>query len=346
MMKKKGLFPGVIAFLVVGICLLAFPLFAKNPVELRLSSFTPPTHIMNTKVLQPWIENVEKQTNGLVKITLYPGSTLGSPMDQYDLVVRGAAHVSWGFPGYTPGRFPLTSVMDLPFMSPSAEIGSRIVQRLYDNGYLKSEFEDVKLLALGVPTSIDLHSKKKPVRTLEDLRGMRIRVLSPIMGKIIKKWGGVPVAMPATEIFIALDRGTIDAMFTDPLTLYALKCNEVTEYHTNVGIASSPFFFIMNKETWDQLPADVKEIIDGLSGEYFSADLNGRMIDELERKTWKRLEMEGHSVYTLSPEERERWKISAETAIDEWVRDMEQKELPGSKVLEEALRLKEEFSGN
>jgi TRAP-type C4-dicarboxylate transport system substrate-binding protein len=135
-------------------------------------------------------------------------------------------------------------------------------------------------------------------------------------------------------------------MFTDPLTLYALKCNEVTEYHTNVGIASSPFFFIMNKETWDQLPADVKEIIDGLSGEYFSADLNGRMIDELERKTWKRLEMEGHSVYTLSPEERERWKISAETAIDEWVRDMEQKELPGSKVLEEALRLKEEFSGN
>ena len=124
---------------------------AQETINLRLSSFVPAKHFMNTRVLEPWIKTVENHTAGKLKIKLYPGSTLGKPQAQYDMAARGVADISWGILGYTPGRFPLATVMELPFISPSAEIGSRMAQRLYEAGYLKSEFKDVKLLALGMP---------------------------------------------------------------------------------------------------------------------------------------------------------------------------------------------------
>jgi TRAP-type C4-dicarboxylate transport system substrate-binding protein len=316
---------------------------AEEIFSLKLSSFTPPSHPMNTMVFQPWMETIREQTGGRVEITLYAGSVLGKPQDQYDLLTGGVCDLSWGIMGYTPGRFPLTSVMELPFMSPSAEAGSRITQRLYDGGYLGSEYADVKLLALGLPTGIDLHTRDKQVKTLEDIRGLRIRVFSPVMGKIVKAWGGVPVAMPASEVYLAMSRGVLDAVMMDVLTLTASKLDEVTRFHTRINISSSPFFFAMNRKTWDRLPPDIQAAFLENSGEYFSADLNGKMIDDLNLKTWKLLESRGHTVGDLEAAELERWQQSSLFALEEWRQEMEQAGLPGSEILREAQRLRAAF---
>jgi TRAP-type C4-dicarboxylate transport system substrate-binding protein len=316
---------------------------ADSGFSLKLSSFTPPNHPMNTLVFEPWMKTISEQTGGRVKISLYAGSVLGKPQDQYDMVVNGVCELSWGILGYTPGRFPLTSVMELPFMSPSAETGSRIVQRLYDGGHLKAEYEDVKLLALGLPTGIDLHTRDKQVRTLEDIKGMRIRVFSPVMGKIVKVWGGVPVAMPASEVYLAMSRGVLDAVMMDVLTLTATKLDEVTNFHTRINISSSPFFFAMNKKTWEKLPADIQAMFQRQSGEYFSADLNGKMIDNLNLKTWKMLESRGHTVIDLKPAELERWREASVFALDEWRQEMDAAGAPGTEILRETQKLKTAF---
>jgi TRAP-type C4-dicarboxylate transport system substrate-binding protein len=317
---------------------------AEEVFSLKLSSFTPPNHPMNTLVFEPWMKAISEQTGGRVKITLYAGSVLGKPQDQYDLVAGGVCDLSWGILGYTPGRFPRTSVMDLPFMSPSAEAGSRIVQRLYDGGYLGEEYAEVKLLALGLPTGIDLHTRDKEVKTLEDIRGLRIRVFSPVMGKLVKAWGGVPVAMPASEVYLAMSRGVLDAVMMDVLTLTATKLDEVTRYHTRINISSSPFFFAMNRRTWEKLPADIQAVFSENSGEYFSADLNGTMIDNLNLKTWQLLESRGHKVTDLKPEELERWQQSSLFALEEWQKEMDGAGLNGSAILAEARRLKAAFA--
>jgi TRAP-type C4-dicarboxylate transport system substrate-binding protein len=315
-------------------------------IHLKMSSFTPPPHFMNKGVLEPWIEMVERETNGKVQIELYAGSTLGKPQDQYDMAVKGIADITWGIMGYTPGRFPLSTVMDIPFMSPSAEIGSAMIQQLFDMGYFDKEYSDVKVLALGMPTGIDLHTRKREIRTLKDMKGMRVRIFSPIMGDVIKKWGGVPVSMPATEVYVSLERGVLDAVVMDPTTLYATKLNEVVEYHTRADLFSSPFFFVMNKSTWNSLPPDVQRVIQKFSGMYFAAELNGKRGDKAAAEAWKQLEADGHAVFVLKGVEKQRWEESALFAAEKWVEQMEKQGLPGRKVYVEALRLKKEYSGN
>jgi len=317
---------------------------AQETITLRLSSFVPAKHFMNTRVLEPWIKAVENRSEGKLKIKIFPGSTLGKPQAQYDMAARGVADITWGLLGYTPGRFPLATVMELPFISPSAEIGSRMVQRLYDKGFLKSEFKDVKLLALGMPPSMDLHVIRRPVKTLDDLKGMKIRTPSAMMGKIIKIWGGVPVPLPAPEIYLSLERGVIDGVFLDPLTLVGVRASEVTKYHTRVGVSAPVFFFAMNQKTWDRLPPDVRKVIDEFSGEYWGADINGVIADKASSGVLKKLEQAGHTVYSLPPKELKRWQDTAAPVFDEWLKSMEAKGLPGKAVLQEVLRLKTQLS--
>jgi TRAP-type C4-dicarboxylate transport system substrate-binding protein len=344
--RKKMNFKKVSMINLILICSLAIAassLSTADTITLKLSSFVPEPHFMNRAVLQPWIEMVEERTDGIVQIEVYYGASLGKPQDQYDMAVKGIADITWGILGYTPGRFPLSTVMDIPFMSPSAEVGSRMIQRLYDEGYLSEEYKDVKLLALGMPNGVDLHSRKKLVKNLEDLKGLRVRVWSPIMGEVFKTWGAVPVSMPATEVYVSMERGVIDAVVMDPITLFATKLNEVVEYHTRAGMFSSAFFFAMNKDTWGKLGPDIQKVIDELSGEYFAVELNGKRADVAAAEAWKRIEAEGQTVYLLDKGEKARWEESSRYVAEKWVDEMEKKGLSGEKVYNEALRLKKEF---
>ena len=343
-MRKHQFWASIGVLWVFLIIVFSAPAIADKPINLRLSSFVPPGHFMNTKILQPWIETIDKDTNGKVKIKIYPGSALGKPQDQYDMAVRGVADITWGILAYTPGRFPLATVMELPFMSPNAEIGSRIVQRCYEKGVFGNEFEDVKLLALGMPPNMDLHTTKKKVQTLSDLKGMKIRTPSAMMGKLIKRWGGVPVAMPAPEVYMSLERGVIDAVFFDPLTLMGIKANEVTKYHTRVGISTVVFFFAMNQKTWDRLPPNVQKVFNERSGEVLSAGLNGKIADKTVVGVYKKLTAAGHDIYVLPAQELVVWEKSVEPAFGEWVKAMEEKGLPGKKVLEHTRSIRSELT--
>ena len=334
-----GIFSAVILFV------FSVPVFADKPITLRLSSFLPSGHFMNVKIIKPWIADIEKRTNGKVKIKVYAGGALGKPQEQYDMAARGVADITWGILAYSPGKFPLATVVELPFMSPSAEVGSRMVQRLYDKGYFGDEFDEVKLLTLAMPPNMDLHSRKHPVKKLEDLKGMKIRTPSAMIGGLIKNWGGVPVAMPAPDVYMSLERGVIDSIFLDPLTLMGLKIYEVTKYHTRVGISTTVLFFAMNKKTWDSLSPDVQKVFDELSGEHLGADLNGKIADRAVLGVYKKLAASGDTIITLSPQEMEKWKASSQPAFDAWLKSMEKKGLPGKKVLDETYRLRKEVGG-
>lgn len=341
---RKGLFITIVVAMLVGLVLTgSSPLMAEDTIQLRLSSFVPPKHFMNAGILQPWVDRIEKRSNGRLKIRIYSGSALGKPQDQYDIVVRGAADIAWGVAAYNPGRFPLTTVMELPFMYPNAEIGCRMIQRLYDKGYLESEYRDVKLLALGMPPGLDIHSNKGLIRSIDDLSGMKVRVNSAMMGNLVKGWGKTPVAMPATEIYLSLDRGVIDVIFLDSLTLFGMRLNEVTKFHTVLGMSNTNFWFAMNKRTWDLLPSDLKGIVNDLSGEYLSADIHGKAADKVLKGALNKLEKAGHRVYRLSPDELDAWKKASTPAYDAWLKDMAAKGLPGKRVLEAAQALRAEL---
>lgn len=341
---RKGLL-GVVLVLALAVSIVGLSRMAqaKEVYKFRLSSFTPPMHFMNKGILEPWIKQVAAKSGGRIEIKLFPGSALGKPRDQYDMAVRGVCDISWGILAYMPGRFPLSTVVELPFMVPNAEIGSRTMWTLYQQGYFGKEFEDVHLLSLATPPPMDLHTRNKKVETLADLKGLKIRTPSPMIGELITRWGGVPVGMTLNEVYLSLERGVIDGVFLDPLTFLGIRANEVTKYHTKVGISTTPVFFAMNKKAWNKLPPDLQKVMTELTGLYWSVDLNGKMADRAVAATWKKLEKAGHGVITLSPAEKAKWVKAAQPAVKQWIEAMNAKGLPGQKVYEHAEALKNKF---
>ncbi|MFC1822471.1 TRAP transporter substrate-binding protein [Thermodesulfobacteriota bacterium] len=343
----KFMSKSIMILFIIFSCLCFFSIAnAEKEITLRISSFLPSFHIINKVFLEPWAKKIEKRTNGKLKMKLYPGGTLGKAKNQYDMVVRGVADIAWGVTGYTPGRFPLTSVIELPFMVPSDEIGCRIIQRLYDEGYLKNEFDDVKLLALFTPPATDLHTRKKLVKNISDFKGLKIRTPSPIIGELIKNWGGVPVGLPASEIYLTLERGVIDGLLIDVNTIIPIKADEVTKYHTKLGVSAAALFLVMNKKTYTSLPSDCKKAINEFSGEWW-AYFHGKATDKAADENWSRLKKDSDRIiYTPSSQEIDAWKKAAQPIINKWIKDNEEKGLPARKVFDRAMELKNEFSKN
>lgn len=172
------------------VCLVCSPAFAQDkPIELRFSSWVSTGHGHHRTVMEPWAKMIEEKSGGRLKVTIYPGGTLGKPADHYDLIKNGIADMGFAAPGYTPGRFPLVSVTELPLLFKTSKGGSVAVMSLFDK-YFKKEFGDVKLLWIWVHPPGQFHLGKKAVHTLEDMAGLKIRAATPMTAEMVKGLGG------------------------------------------------------------------------------------------------------------------------------------------------------------
>lgn len=308
-----------------------------EPIELKLSHFVPVKHVHHEKVLEPWARKIEALTNGRVRITIIPNQELGSASEQYDLVYEGVADISFGLPDYTPGHFPLTACIKLPFMIKSAEAGSLVLWDTYEK-YLKNEYKDVKVLALSCVGPAQLFTTKKHVKTLEDLRGMKIRTPDPFVSKVLEQLGAIPVKRTITEAYGVLKSGEVDGIVSPWEGMNSFKFYEPCKYYTVINLYSMPLFVIMNKHKYESLPEDIRKIIDKNSGEKLSA-LSGRVYDQEDIKGRKLAEENGGITYQLPPKEVERWKRVAMPIGDEWIEDMRAKGLLGQEVLSHVVDL-------
>jgi len=173
----------------------------EEPIELKISHFGLPTWAQQTEVLEPWAKTIETLAKGRIKFSFFPNEILGKANEQYDLVLKGITDIGCSVTEYTPGRFPLTSSMKLPFLGvQSGEQASIVLWRIY-NDYLKEEFKDTKVLWLWCHGPGQIHTVNKPVRTLEDLKGLRIRIVDPLMAKVLEQLGAIPVKCSAPDTY-------------------------------------------------------------------------------------------------------------------------------------------------
>ena len=208
---------------------------------------------------------IEEKSGGRLKVTIFPGGTLGKPADHFDLVKNGIADMGFAAPGYTPGRFPLISVTELPLLFKTSKGGSQAVWSLFDK-YFKTEFTGVKVLWIWVIPPGHVHLAKKPVRVLEDLAGLKIRAGTPMLGNMVKALGGTPVNIAAPETYNALERGVVDGTIFPWEAIYSFNLAEVLRYHAVVDLCVAPLITLMNQKRYDSLPPDLRKVIDELSG--------------------------------------------------------------------------------
>jgi TRAP-type C4-dicarboxylate transport system substrate-binding protein len=310
----------------------AVPAAAQDkPIELKFSSWVSAVHGHHTGVMVPWAKMIEEKSKGRLKITIYPGSTLGKAVDHYDMVKDGVADMGFTTPGYTPGRFPLIAATELPVLFKSSRGGSLAVMSVFDK-YLKNEFKDVKVLWFWVHPPGHFHLAKKQVKVLEDLQGLKIRAATPMLTTMVKTLGGVPVSIPAPDTYTALERGTVDGTIFPWEAISSFKLADVLKHHASVSLYVAPLFTLMNQKKYDSLPADLRKIIDEHSGAW-GAEFTGKVWDQNELVGIEAIKKAGGTIYQVPAEERARWAAKLKPMEDDWVKSVEAKGLPGRQLL-------------
>lgn len=301
----------------------------QKPIELTYSIFFPAPH-KNTVLATQWAEEINKRTNGRVKITMFPGGTL-TPADKcYDGVVKGLSDIGMSVVSYTRGRFPLTEVIDLPLGYKSGLAATKLVNAYYRK-FKPKEFNDTQVMYFHAHGPGILHTKK-PVTKLEDLKGMKIRSTGTV-AKIVAALGATPVAMPMPETYDALQKGIAEGVMCPVEALQGWKLGEVVKSTTlNYGSAYTiAFFVVMNKEKWNSLPPDIQKVIQEVNEEWI--EKTGKSWDEIDTAGMEFVKKLGNKVVPLSKEEDERWVKAVQSVFDDYVKSMKEKGLPGEEAL-------------
>jgi TRAP-type transport system periplasmic protein len=324
---------GIMCFLAVLLGFLFFHLSMASAADkvfsLRFAHFMPPETVQ-AKIAKAWCEEIEKRTNGRVKITLYAGGVLVPVTQTYDAVTKEMADIGYGICAYTKGRFPLTEVTDLPLGWKNPGAPTKLVNAYYKQ-FRPKEFDDVKVLYLEAMDIGYVHLKN-PIKTLEDLKGLKIKT-SGNDQKIVKALGAVPVGMPVTDTYEALSKGIVQGVMVTIGGLQGYSLGPMAPYTVEApGAAySSAFFTVMNKDKWNALPADIKAIIDGVNEEFIQKAAAGWV--EWHNTGRTGLLKLGHTFIKLPKEEDARWRAQMRPVFDEYVKMTESKGLPGREAL-------------
>lgn len=316
-------------------------------VTLRMHQFLPPQANVPKLVLDVWADAVEEDSNGRIKVERYPSMQLGgSPPELMDQAIDGVADIVWTVVGYTPGRYPSTEVFELPFMVTNARAASSAYWQMFEKHMKDSEFQDVHILGTWVHGPGMIHVNKE-VRTPGDMEGLKIRGGSRLVNSLLEKMGSTPVGMPVPAVPEGLSKGVIDGTTIPWEVTAALKVPELVEYHTEFdgnALYTLTFVLAMNKDRYESLPDDLKQVIDENSGLEFSIFAGGTQADA-DGPARKLAVDRGNNIITVSGDELAAWRDVAQPIYDEWVADMNSKGIDGQALIDEARALMEAYDG-
>jgi TRAP-type C4-dicarboxylate transport system substrate-binding protein len=316
-------------------CLAFFPVMAsaQKVITLNYSNFFPAPH-KNSVVAQQWCKEVEKRSGGKVKITYFPGGTLTPAAQTYDNVVKGIADIGESCFAYTRGKFPMMETLDLPLGYKSGVAATNLTMAFYAK-FQPKELADVKVLWLHAHGPGILHTKK-PVSKLEDIKGMKIRATG-LAAKVVQALGAAPVGTTMPETYDALRTGVADGAMAPVESLQGWKWGEVVKSTTqNFGSAyTTAMFVVMNKAKWAALPPDVQKVFDDVSKEWVAKQ--GKVWDEIDKEGYAYSKARGNKVIALSKEEDARWAKAVRPLLDEQIKSLKGKGLPGDEAVKFAV---------
>ena len=353
-MKKTRMMASLVSICFVlsmaGVCALPATVSGASvdkPIEMKFAHHNPPASGTTVKFLDPYMRRIENATQGRVKIISYPAQSLAKSKETLAAIEGGVADMGWFIPGNTPGRFPLSEVYQLPFLCLSeGEKNGIIMQTLYEKfPAIQKEYASVKLLFTMATQPFMIATTKKPVRTLEELKGMKIRTIGTVPIKAMKLLGVTPITIPMPGLYEAAEKGVIDGATVMWAMFPTFNLTEVFDYWTNINLWPAITSVGMNLNKWKSLPPDIqKQIMSvaGVNGAAFAGrtgwgpDIKDEVYEKM-KKTGQKFEE-----VKVDPAEVAKWKkIAGEPIWEQWVQQMEKRGAPAREILNEAIRLVE-----
>jgi TRAP-type C4-dicarboxylate transport system substrate-binding protein len=315
---------------------------------LRVHYYVPAGAPIARNFVVPWSKAIESESNGRIKFELYPSMQLGgTPSQLFDQAKDNVVDIVLALPGGTPGRFPKSEVIELPFIAGNAQQSSQAVWELYQK-HLKDEFDGVQMLAAFAHSPGVLHVKGKGIHKLEDMQGLKLRGPSRLVNKVLETLGATPVGMPMPAVPDALSKGVIDGTLIPWEVVLPLRVQEIVKTHTefsgNRSLYVGFLILAMNKKKYDSLPPDLKAIIDKHSGLEVSRRA-GEVLDEADKFAIAAAKKRQNDIVVLDAAETARWKQGSEKVYAEWVASVKDKGIDGRALIDDMKAMVSKYAG-
>jgi TRAP-type C4-dicarboxylate transport system substrate-binding protein len=339
-MKSSALLSSLLAIFALSPVFVAH---ASDNVVLRVHHFLPAGSLAQAKFIEPWCAKITKESEGRLKCQIYPSMQLGgTPPQLFDQAKDGVADIVWTIPGYQPGRFSVTEVFELPFMTSGGEKSSRALWQ-FASKYATNEYKGVKPLVFHVHDGAQMHTVNKPIKTMADFKGMKLRAPTRQAAKLVVALGATPVPLPMPQVPEALAKSVVDGALLPWEVVPALKIQEVVKYHSETGVgmpslSNYVYILAMNPAKYESLPADLKKVIDANSGAETSAWV-GKVWDDSREPARKTAIEHKNSFYLIPASELKEWEKASATVTSDWIKEVGAKGYDGNQILQEAKRL-------
>ncbi len=321
---------------------IALPATAQE-VTLKVHHYLSPQSNQHTTMLGAWCEKLAKESANKLKCQIYPAMQLGgAPTQLYDQAKDGVADVVWVPAGWAGPRFDRMEVFELPFMMSNAEATSRAAWDYYEAN-AKDLFNDTRILAVNVHGPGNIYTKDKAVKTMADLKGLKLRGPTRVVTRALQLMGATPVAMALPQVPEALSKSVIDGAVIPYEVAPSLKINELVKYTAETdrsypALYTTVFLTVMNKKKYDELPADLKKVLDANSGQDFSAFLGkAQAAGDVPGKD--KVAGSGVQITVIPKAELENWKKATDEVDDEWIKAQNAKGQDGTRLHKSALEL-------
>jgi TRAP-type C4-dicarboxylate transport system substrate-binding protein len=294
----------------------------------------PEGHPVYQQVFIPWAEEINQVTDGTVTVEFFPGGALGPPPNEYERIVGGVNDVGWSLTAYTPGRFPASEIVEVPYSFDSATQATDALWTLYEEfPELQAEYADTKVLGLMTHDVGALWSSSDPMLTIDDVAGNSFRSAGPSVNRLLEALGATPVNMPVTELFDAMDKGTVEGT--------VIAASALTDFNLTPLITSGilcdcyvlNFFVNMNLDSWNALSPAQQAAIDSVSGRQMSLDA-AAVFDAQYQAALDEAEAAGVTLVELEGAEAERWAAAGEVATAQWVEAATEAGVPAQAMLD------------
>jgi TRAP-type C4-dicarboxylate transport system substrate-binding protein len=322
-------------FALAGLVGSAFAVPAQAQTNLTFSTWVPPTHHLSAWQ-RNWAADIEKATGGRLKFTELPKAP-AAPPGTFDAVRDGLVDLSYVTASYTPARHALPAIAELPGAGSTAVVNSVAYSRIHWKHFHKvGEYRGVKLIAVWTHGPGQMFNTKRPINSLADLKGMKIRTGGGIAEKFGNLLGASAFVKPAPESYELLASGVADGVFFPLESIISFKLDKVLKHATIFpgGFYSSSFGFFMNQEKWDKLSKQDQDIIEKHGFEY-AARSNGQSWDTADQKGLEGLKASGVTIANASPAFVKEVMARAKELDDEWIKGANAKGVDGAKVLAE-----------
>ena len=330
-MKQKLFILGITLCVACALAFTNVPAAMADTYKMTYSCFFPPTHVQS-QLAEAWCKEVEKRTDGQVKVDYYPGQTLTKANQAYDGVVEGLSDIGFSVFAYTRGRFPVMAAVDLPLGYTSGKAATELINRTYDK-FKPAELQDTQVMYLHAHGPGLFHTSQKPIKVMEDIKGLKFRAHGT-SALVVTALGGTPVPKPMPETYEMLQKGVVDGAVYPLEANKGWKLGEVTRYATAAFDAAytTSFFVVMNKDRWNELPAEIQTTIEAINAEW--AVKHGEAWDTSDMEGIRFFLNQGGTLIGVDAKEQQRWKTAVAPIIDDYVKTTTEKGINAQEIVD------------